>query len=165
MLNAELYNPHLRNPPPHLYGGYGGLDPVPPGERESGIGTARALVRLAAMLKRLGIKEEDVRIGKQQVHGTEVKPRPGTKNKPDLSFVRNGKRYNIEIDTTLGQSRKHEKDILKNKTKDRTYFLMIDPRTGRIQDWRTYAGDGRPAVAQGKRRFTRKQFDLEAAGW
>lgn len=142
-MGAELYNPSMRTPPPPLYSGFRGRQMACPGEGEyeSGIGTCRALVKIVDMLKKKGVPESAIRIGQRQVHGVAGTVVPGQTNKPDISFPYKKKRYNIELDTNAKQSLRHQNVIAnQNQTKDRTWFLGIDPASGKIKTGRVWTG-------------------------
>lgn len=129
------------------------------GERETGEGAARAMIRLIEKILASGVKRENLRVNRRQVHGKNAVAIAGQTNKPDLSYVRRGRRYNIEIDTNPAQSLRHENDIIQNKTKDRTYFLIVDKTTGRIKSARVYTGNG--GAAQPLKRFRLRESEVD----
>lgn len=111
--------------------GRGGLD------RESGLGTGKALLRIFNGLKRksgirtLKVAFQRIRRGRRQVdaNGKQV----GT-NKPDISYRdRKGCRVNIEFDTSPSTSKKHEGVVNGRDPNALNYFIVIHPWTGEIK--------------------------------
>ena len=120
-------------------------------ERESGRGTAIALIRITNwLMQRGGLTErspqvqEIIRIGKKQVAGVGLNPKEVGANRPDISYItlynNNPTRVNIEIDTATSRrsahtprsSTDHEPRVNENDLNAINIYIVIDRWTGKV---------------------------------
>src|SRR5581483_2082167 len=81
----------------------------------------------------------DIRTDQQQVR---TAPGGGTVvagvNRPDLQAVRNGRRVVVEVDTDRDASLAHQRVVRRRDPSARGIYVVIDPATGRVTEYRTY---------------------------
>jgi len=115
------------------------------GEEESGRGTAVALVKITNwLIHQSGLREDDprireiIRVGREQYdRNCNPVPRipdpPGRLNKPDISYIaRDGTRVNIEMDTDVSSSCRHEEIVNRRDPAAHNFYLLIHPWTGAV---------------------------------
>jgi len=118
-------------------------------ETESGPGQAGLHWKLWNVLLQAGLQDavqnsglpadQVVRWGQPQVlpDGRIVRA-----NKPDLSYLIDSNRWNIEIDTNPKQSARHQRNLIRTDPNSRHVFLLVD-RTGKVLERRDYVPPAR----------------------
>ncbi|WP_299488019.1 hypothetical protein [Acaryochloris sp. IP29b_bin.137] len=82
---------------------------------------------------------KNIRVDQQQVQGKQSERVVGI-NRPDISAIhpKTKERLNIEVDTDLRQSQKHQRQVVKNDPQATSQFILIHPKTGQVISSRIY---------------------------
>lgn len=111
-------------------------------DRESGLGTIRAVGKIYESLRRRAKISDSrarqlIRVGRKQLNA-QNQPVTGAGTgrrltKPDIAYIdTQGRRINIEIDTDPNSSARHQTSVNAADGQAINYFLIIDPWTGAV---------------------------------